>query len=263
MPKSKQPARKGIKSVEVASRILSALTQSPEALSLKQLANAAGISSSLARTHAVSLIRTGLLEQTDAYGRYNLGPFASRLGLAAIARIDSYEVMESTARQLREETKLTVAAAVWSSNGPVLVIWLRGARQLPLNVNVGSTLPMISTALGRVFLAYLSADDTRAIAQREQRELGRDARKIVDGSISDLAGLAAQIRRVGYATSRSTLFPEMLAIAAPLLRSENHVVAAIGVIGSGSFQNAGGERKVTRALLKAVRRASERLGQLG
>lgn len=262
MQKSRPPAKKGIKSVEVASRILSALTRSPEALSLKELASAAEISTSLARTHAVSLIRVGLLEQSDSYGRYGLGPFAARLGLAALARIDSYAVIESTARQLNRDTGLTVAAAVWSANGPVLIMWLRGAKQLPLNVNVGSTLPMIGTALGNIFLAYLPADETRVIVQREQKGLVRDSRLIFDSSVNDLEGLAARIRHDGYTKSRSTLFPEMLAVAAPLLSSENRMAAAVSLIGTGSFQDAGGERKIVRTFLRSVGRASERLGPL-
>jgi len=254
--------RKGIKSVEVATRLLSALTDSPEPLSLKQLAAAAWISSSLARTHAVSLMRSGLIEQTNSYGRYNLGPFASRLGLAALARIDSYDVMESTARKLRQDTGLTVAGAVWSSHGPVLVMWLRGTKQLPLNVNVGSTLPLISTALGRVFLAYLPANETRSIVHRELKGLGRDARLNAAGALYDLDGGPAQIRRQGYAISQSTLFPELLAIAAPLRPSPNRIDAAIALIGTGSFDDAGGERKLTRMLLNGLKCAGERLVEL-
>ena len=65
------------------------------------------------------------------------------------------------------KTGLTVAIAVWNDQGPVIVRWQRGIDPLPVNVTIGSTVPVLTTALGRVFLAYLPAEMTQSAVARE------------------------------------------------------------------------------------------------
>ena len=48
-----------------------------------------------------------------------------------------------------------MSLTVWGDNGPVVVRWDHGAYALPINVRVGATMPLLPSAVGRVFLAYL------------------------------------------------------------------------------------------------------------
>src|SRR5688572_28117820 len=79
---------RGIQSVELGCRILTALACARGGLGLTILAKASGMSPSKARRYLISFTRAGLVEQDGATGTYDLGWFALQLGLAAQSRSD-------------------------------------------------------------------------------------------------------------------------------------------------------------------------------
>ena len=84
--------RAGIQSVEVGFELLSALSDAPGALMLRDLAAAAGMSAAKAHRYLVSFQRMGLVMQDPVSTRYDLGPAALRLGLASLSRIDAVKL---------------------------------------------------------------------------------------------------------------------------------------------------------------------------
>ena len=80
--------RAGIQSVEVGFSLVEALTRSRGPLMLKDLAAEANMSAAKAHRYLVSFQRIGLVAQDERTSRYDLGPAAIKLGLAALARLD-------------------------------------------------------------------------------------------------------------------------------------------------------------------------------
>ena len=83
--------RAGIQSVEVGFGLLDVLGKSAGPLMLRDLAAAAGMSAAKAHRYLVSFQRLELVAQDAISTRYDLGPAALKLGLAALARIDARE----------------------------------------------------------------------------------------------------------------------------------------------------------------------------
>src|SRR5262245_29841347 len=82
--------RRGIQSVDVGFRVLAALAAEPEAAALGAIAKRAALSPSQAHRYLASLIASGMAVQNAASGRYELGPQAIQIGLAALARTDVF-----------------------------------------------------------------------------------------------------------------------------------------------------------------------------
>jgi len=257
---TKHAERKGVQSVEIAARILQALAAVGTFMPLKDVAAASDIDSSRAYTYLVSLVRTGLAEQDRDTGRYRLGPQMRRLGLAALNTLDVHRIARNAAVQLRISTEHTTAVAVWSAPGPVIVSWERGTHALPVNINIGSTLPVLGTAMGRIFLAYLPDKVTRDAVKSELPRLRLRNSFLRLRTAKDVRTLAASIRRDGLARIDGTLIPDMGAIAAPIFANDGQVVAAIGALGADIGTKDKHARAAERSLLSVTSNASEELG---
>src|SRR5512133_384256 len=110
--------RVGIQSVEVGFGLLQALSLAPGPLMLRDLAAAAGMSAAKAHRYLVSFQRLGLVSQDTASARYDLGPAALRMGLAAITRLDAVKLARERMPALMQHIGHTLALAVWGNHGP-------------------------------------------------------------------------------------------------------------------------------------------------
>ncbi|MET0186778.1 MAG: helix-turn-helix domain-containing protein, partial [Achromobacter sp.] len=80
--------RRSIQSIEVGCTLLTALVEAATPLSLRDLAQAAGMTSAKAHPYLVSFIRVGLVQQDGVTGQYELGAFALQMGLVSLQRLD-------------------------------------------------------------------------------------------------------------------------------------------------------------------------------
>ena len=151
--KAEASSQQGIKSIEVGARVLRALERGRGPMSLSEVAKRADLHPAKAHRYLTSLTRTGLASQDASSGLYDLGAEARALGVEAVRRADPVRIASTFAVELRDETGHTTNLSVWSEGGPVLVGWDTGAHLLPIVIRLGSTLPMLDSAVGHVFLA--------------------------------------------------------------------------------------------------------------
>jgi DNA-binding IclR family transcriptional regulator len=161
---------KGIQSIEIGFRVIDALVRTRGSMSLKSIAELAGMSSSKTRMYLVSLIRAGIIAQEPHGGSYGLGPYAITLGVAALDQLDLFtrarEVMELIGRG-REATCLL---CTWTGVGIVIIGRGEGQGSLPVDFRIGGTASLTRTATGRTFLTYLPEEATRDPLDRELRQ---------------------------------------------------------------------------------------------
>ncbi|MEV8239479.1 IclR family transcriptional regulator [Microbacterium testaceum] len=232
------PQRQGIQSVELAMQVVRALEEGRGPRTLSQLAQACGMSTSKVHRYLVSLIRSGLVSQSQRTGLYDFGPAARRVGIEALRRVDEVALATEYLPSLRDRTTHSVNLAVWGDNGPVLVHWEYGEHALPMNIRIGSTLPLLDSSVGQVFLAYLPEAMTRsaivdaasagesavaAMAHAERiRAAVRERRaSVTSGSV--MAGLAAVAAPVFAEGS----LPLAVSVALPARLADDETVAAI------------------------------------
>src|SRR6185436_2708598 len=159
--------RRGIQSIDTGIRLLEVLEKATGPLALKELSAKADMDPSSAHRYLASFVRCGLVVQS-ADSRYDFGPLALRLGLAAIQRLDPIQATERALPAVVEETGFTALLAVWSNRGPTIVHWQRTG-DLVTSLNLGSVLPVARSSLGRMLLAFLPLGVTAEALALESR----------------------------------------------------------------------------------------------
>ncbi len=247
-------ARKGIQSVEHAARVLNALSSVRNALPLKDIAAAAGMSPSMAHRYLASLIRVDLVRQEPGTGFYDFGPMAARLGLAAIDRFEHVERADENLRQLTSELHIDGHISIWGDFGPTIVRIRQANSPILTNLRLGRTLPLLSSASGRIFLSFLAQELTQPLLDAEIRTLPnpQDAGRDLDASNQ-------HVRAHGFSWIDGTVVPGLKAIAAPILDVQGTLRACMALVSPAdsliTFPN-----DALYGLLDAVRRTSEELG---
>lgn len=248
----------GVQSLEVGMSILRAMTTGKRSMMLKDIAAAAGMPPSKAHRYLVSLIRSGLVEQDPQTSRYDLGPFALSLGLVALDRIDRIRLGLNAITDLRDAVNETTALAVWSDNGPVVVRWERPRRPITVNVVTGTTLGLLSSAVGQVFCAWLPERQVEPLIQREI-EAGRSQAGIA--GLDDARQLLANVRARGLAViSGNYILRGVEAVAAPVFNFKNEITLAIVLVAVEGSMDLGEHSSTLAALRDAAHALSRRLG---
>ena len=247
--------RPGIQSVEVAGRILQALTTSGRPLALKDLAKAARMHPGKAHRYLVSLTRIELVNQDEASGHYGVGPMAISLGLAGLRNVDVVRTSTTLLPALRDEINETVLLAIWSPQGPVVFALEESSRPVYMNIRVGSILPLTTTATGRVFAAFLPRETTASLIASEQAEASRSQ------TMSQINKTIEECRRRGMAEVQGDLVPGVNAIAAPLFDQKNRIVGVIGAVGRSEELDVSYGGAVALALIRMATEISRRMGR--
>jgi DNA-binding IclR family transcriptional regulator len=246
--------RKGIQSVEHGAKLLEALVNSRKALPLKALAAAAGMSASMAHRYLTSFIRSGMVEQDPVSAHYDLGALALRLGLAALSRTDCMQIAENEFRQLVERVDIDGHISVWGSYGVTTVRYYNRHAPILSNFRLGDVLPLLDSAAGRIFLAYLSERATRAIlkAEASKSEGGKP-------SAESIAEITQAVRKDGYAWIDGQVFHSMRAIAVPIFDSQGALQATISLV-SNQASLVQTPNPILDDLMATGQRISHRLG---
>lgn len=224
----------GLKSLDTALGVLSQLISVSGPLTLSEIARACDLAPSKAHRYLASFVGAGLVKQQGRSGRYDLGPAALQLGLSALARNDFVNAAAEGLPDLSAETGMTVLLSVWANQGATVVRWERGASPTDTSMGLGTTLPLLNSATGRVFLAW---GPSRAIAPARDQQLRRLARQPglaldFEPTKSDVAALVTRTRKQGFASVEGRYIPGLVAASTPILDWQDEAQAAVTIVGT-------------------------------
>jgi len=244
--------QQGVQSVEIGMGLVRVLANERAAMTLSDLASAAGMAPAKAHRYLVSLIRAGMVEQDGEHGRYRLGEAALSVGLAALSQLDVMRFAGEALLGLRDAIDETVLLAVWGNKGPVVVRWEEASRPVTTNVRAGSVMPLLNSSTGRVFAAYLPPAQTRAMIAEEAAR----APALAEGFEAVLTATRAH----GMGRVDGDLLPGVAALSAPVFDHQSDLVAVISALGPQGQFDADWDGMVADALREAVAALSRRLG---
>lgn len=253
--------RTGIESIETGIRLLFCfITLGGRSHKLKLLAEAAGMPPSKAHRYLVSFMRMGLVERESVNGHYRLGPKAAELGAVALDALDPLALSVETMMELREELSHTFVLTVWGSSSPVIVRVEEADRVLTVNVRVGKSLPMLNSAAGQLFAAYLPRTVTQALleAEIEANKLQPEGRVV--RSMAQAQRLLAEVRSRGLSRNDGYITAGISSLAAPVFDKYGHLVTVISAVGpTGSFDSSW-NGAIATAMRKRTLDVARRLG---
>lgn len=225
--------RAGIQSVEVGFALLQALIDAPGPLALKDIAAGAAMPPAKAHRYLVSYQRSGLITQNAATGRYDLGPMALQLGLAALRRSDPVRLARERMPQWLDQLGHTVALAVWGNHGATIVHWEEPPLGTTGHLRLGDVMPLLSSATGRCFGAWLAPEWIAEPLMQELTHAQEQGRSDLPQTAAAAEALFADVRQHGMARVVDTLLPSVVAFCAPVFDARGQLAMAITTLGAG------------------------------
>lgn len=239
--------RKGVQSVEHAMSILEVFTKAERELTVTELSDTVGMPASKTHHYLVSLVRTGVLRQTDS-GTYDLGPFALQLGLSSLRRREPIELAVVAAKKLRDANGETTFISIWGSFGPTIIRYFEGFQPVTVEVRAGLTLPLATSATGKVFIAWASETILAPAALRENLSKKR------------FNNIRKATRQQGLGVVDGDLLPRIASLSAPVFDQDGRLELSITQLGwSGEFDNSP-EGNTAKELTNCSRNLSFELG---
>src|ERR687897_1277800 len=235
-------------------RALELLARDDGGLGVVDVARRLGVDKSQASRTLRALADHGLVERDPASRAYRLGPrvfaYAALVSERRLLRA-APPVLEGLVHALGERAHLSVldGAAVLTllSHSPPHAIQAAGW--------AGRTVPAYCTAAGRALLADHDAAAQAALLAGTR--LDRLAPHTVT-SLGDLARRVAGTAALGWATADEEMEPGLAAVAAPVRRFDDRIVAAVNVSGP-SFRFAPRLAEAGEVVAAAAARLSARL----
>lgn len=257
------PTGHGLTSLDAALGVLAHLATLDAPSQLSDIARACGMPPSKVHRYLASFVSAGLVRQEGRSGRYDLGPAALQLGLAALARHDFVNAAADGLAGLSIETGMTVLLSVWANRGATVVRWERGSTPTDTSMGLGTTLPLLNSATGRVFLAW---GPQRAIAPGVEGQLRRLAKHPglcgdFEPTKAGIKALADGTRARGYAFVEGRFIPGLVAAAAPVLDWQGEAQAAITLVGIDPAAVTPGSPQTECLLAYCARKSVLRPGQ--
>ncbi|HEX6957957.1 MAG TPA: IclR family transcriptional regulator [Ferrovibrio sp.] len=251
---------RGVQSVEIGGRLLKLLADASQPMMLRDLATQAELTPGQAHAYLTSFRKLELVEQDAASGRYHLGPFALRLGLARLHGTDPYRLASEAVIGLAEELSLMVAVTVWGTHGPTIVLVQESSNYIHANVRPGGMFTVTGTATGKIFAAYLPPKLVEPVIQAELQAAQKGWNNSGALSGEALTREIEKVRRDGIAATIDLPVPGISALAAPIFNHSGHLQLAITVIGPTPKIDVGLSGPHAEALRNFTRRISAQLG---
>lgn len=251
-------SRQEVRSVVVGTRLLEELADAHGPLNLSELARRAGMVAAKAHRYLAGYMSAGLVAQDPATGRYDLGPFALRMGLAALRRLDVTSLCQPVMEQLRDEVMETVSLAIWTPRGPTLLRWVGNGAAVTININPGTVLPVTRSSNGRIFAAYLRPKLTQSLVEAELAESADPAQ-----ARRDFEDILAATRRDGMSVGAGAVLPGICSISAPVFRHDGDLAAALTIVGVSGVLDTRVQGTAATALMHAAKAFSARMGWQG
>lgn len=255
-----EKSRRGIQSIEIGGRLLTALVDEGAPMTLGDLAKKAGMPSAKAHPYLVSFGSFGLVEQNPLTGRYELGPFALQLGLISLHLLDPVRIAIPAITQLAADIDQTIGLAVLGNRGPTIVYISESSYPIHVNMRTGTVMSIQATATGRVFAAFLPPKQVERMIEQERRSGVAGDFGAVDMKADALDKILADIRKRGMARVEGNPIPGINAICAPVFEHTGAIRLGITAIGPAGSFDVSWDGEKARKIRECAEHVSGRLG---
>jgi DNA-binding IclR family transcriptional regulator len=213
--------------VHKAFQLLRTVAQSQESLGLVELAQQLGYSKS--STHGIvhALLREGALTQGPGGRKLYLGPAIAELLFSNWHQEKASQLAQPILNEIRDSIHETVILGVRIRNRVLIIATAEASESLKISVPVGSTIPLLGGAVGKVFLSEESHDLTLRLIDKY------GLRCYTPRSITDATEYLAELDRVhaqGYAVDIEEYLQGIRAVAVAL-HNRRGLPAALWVVG--------------------------------
>ncbi len=215
-----------IQAVERALNILDLFNEQKVELNLADISQQTGLHKSTLHSLLKTLQAQGYIEQTEANAPYRLGVKLLERGYLVQRSRDFITVARPYLEELSERTGQTVHLGVLDGKSGVYVDKVEGTRSIIVYSRIGRRMPIHTTAIGKVLLAFQSA----AVIGRTLD--GYDFASSTENTITQRAeyeAALAKVRSDGFAVDEQENVRGCRCAAVPIWGHDRKLVAAISI----------------------------------
>ncbi len=254
----------GVESIDTGMRLLLAFVElGGRGQMLKVLAEAARMPSSKAHRYLVSLIRMGFVDRDPATGHYRLGPKAVQVGVSALGSIDAIALSGEEMVKLHDELDHTMALTVWGSGNPVIVRVEEADRLMTVGFRIGKSLPILTSASGQIFAAFLPRATIEPLLEQEIRSRQCRVSGRLVRSLAQAGRVLDEVRERGLSRIAGDITPGISALAAPVFDNRGYPATVITAIGPRGAFDSRWDGPLARAMKRRTAELSRKLGYTG
>ena len=225
-PAGKDPAKNPIQVIERMIKLLEVLSQHPEPLALKQIAQYTGLHPSTAHRILSSMSADRIVDRVEP-GSYRLGMRLLELGNLVKSRISVRELALPLMRELHAQTGETANLSVRHDDEIVYVERTSSGRSAMRVVHViGARASLHATAAGKLFLVADGVSKLRDYARRTG--LAAHTKNTIT-SVALLERELERIERQGWATDNEEAEMGVRCVAAGIRDDAGRLVAALSL----------------------------------
>lgn len=139
--------------------VLSCFSHGETTLSNQELAQRCKLPKSTVSRLTMTLTKLGYLIHVQESGRYRLGTACLALGSALLNKLDVRKIARPMMQELAEFSGASVSLGLRDKLSMIYVENCRSSAALTLTLDVGSRMPLSTSAMGRAWLAAVAQDD--------------------------------------------------------------------------------------------------------
>jgi DNA-binding IclR family transcriptional regulator len=214
LKRAKPMKRYSAPSVKKAFAILSAISSSPDGLGVSGLAKNLKIAKSTVHGMTSALEELGAVMRNPLTKKYKLGFTLLEIGRSAYTQIDLKTSARPVMEALMEKTQTSVFLGILNWDHVSILDIVESRQDLKITAPVGTTIPMLAGAVGKVFLASMDEEQARKIVK------SKGLPRFTDNSIVDTAAYfkeLTQVKKIGFAVDDEEYIPGVRAVASPLM----------------------------------------------
>ncbi len=199
----------------------------------------------------------GYIEQNRATENYRLGVQCLHLGRSYVQHMGLLRQARSIMDELVKQCHETAYVAVLRRGTVVPVDTVEASQPVRIESQLGQSLPLHCTAVGKTHLAFESEDELRT-------SLPETLPRHTPSTITDRHTLAQQLKTIaaaGYAVDNGEFVADVRSVAAPIRDYTRHLVGSLAVSGPAyRLTPERIEKEIVPLVVKAGRELSIRLG---
>ncbi len=177
----------------------------------------------------------GFFEKNLETGKYRLGIEFFVLGILYISHLPLRKIIHPHIEQIAKELNLTASWGILKDSEVIIVDRIQNLTIDLVSHHIGLNLPIHTTAVGKVLLAYLSEEEQGRILQ------SIDLIKFTDATIVDRRLIKENLELIkerGYSTDEGETHKNLNCIGAPIKNGAGDVIAAVSLMDEKSRTSA-------------------------
>jgi IclR family transcriptional regulator, KDG regulon repressor len=251
-------------SVKRAFEILKLVSASKDGVGISEIARGLDIAKSTVHGMTSALEEAGVVLRDPVTKRYTLGFTLFELGKNAYSQIDLKDLARPVAEELMERTNASVFLGVLNGDHVTVLDVVVPRTELKITAPIGTTLPLLAGAVGKVFLSRVEEEEVRRIIKTQ------GLTRFTENSITGTERYLQEIRAAkenGFATDDEEYIPGVRAVAAPI-KEAAPLRSAIWVVGLKASLDEERMKRLTQYAVDAARAIDlrierQRVGPMG